>query len=51
MAVADGLLQVHWQGLYESYGFSREEMMTLLAIGHGSSLFLGTFLGVSADSL
>lgn len=50
-SLADGLLQVHWQGLYGSYGFSREEMMTLLAIGHGSSLFLGTFLGVSADSL
>uniref|UniRef100_A0A7I4C1F8 Major facilitator superfamily (MFS) profile domain-containing protein n=1 Tax=Physcomitrium patens TaxID=3218 RepID=A0A7I4C1F8_PHYPA len=51
MPVADGLLQVHWQALYQSYGLSTAEMMTLLAVGHGSSLFLGTFLGISSDSL
>jgi hypothetical protein len=48
-AVADALQGVYSEALYESYGLRRKEIASLLAVGYGSSLFLGTFFAASTD--
>jgi hypothetical protein len=47
--VADALQGVYSEALYESYGLRRKEIASLLAVGYGSSLFLGTFFAASTD--
>ncbi|KAH8938728.1 hypothetical protein BDL97_16G099700 [Sphagnum fallax] len=50
-AVADGLQQVYGEALYQSYALKRRDIALLLAVGHATSLSLGTFLGASADTI
>lgn len=50
-AVADGLQHVYGEALYQSYALKRRDIALLLAVGHATSLLLGTFLGASADNM
>jgi hypothetical protein len=50
-SMADGLQQVYGESLYQSYALKRRDIALLLAVGHATSLSLGTFLGASADTI
>ncbi|XP_068651013.1 uncharacterized protein [Aristolochia californica] len=48
-SVVGGLHSVFGELEFSFYGFSREQMVTALAIGCAAALFAGTFLGVFSD--
>ncbi|CAK9866962.1 unnamed protein product [Sphagnum jensenii] len=50
-SMADGLQQVYGEALYQSYALKRRDIALLLAVGHATSVPLGTFLGASADTI
>mmetsp|Transcript_269 Transcript_269/g.455 ORF Transcript_269/g.455 Transcript_269/m.455 type:complete len:482 (-) Transcript_269:135-1580(-) len=51
MVAGDWLQGPYVYALYESYGFSREQIAFLFVAGFGSSMIAGTFVGSLADRL
>ncbi|XP_065876634.1 uncharacterized protein [Euphorbia lathyris] len=50
-SVMEGLWLVYGEFELAYYGFSKEQMVTSLAVGYGAALLVGTFLGMLSDSI